>query len=132
MPAIADHLAGRRVLVVEDEYLIAMALKRWLQDEGADVVGPVPSVEQALDLIENEDALDAAVLDLNLGDGETAYPIADRLAVLRVPFLIVSGDVRASRPAVHPDRPCLAKPILASELIRSLDALIADQPTGAS
>ena len=66
MPEAAGPLVGRRVLVVEDEYLIAMQVKRWLQVAGCEVLGPVPSVDQALDLIETC-CPDAAVLDVDLG-----------------------------------------------------------------
>ena len=117
-------LRGCRVLLVEDEYLIAMEMQRWLSQEGVEVVGPVPSVEQALDLIQDEGPLDAALLDLNLGEGETAYPIADRLAALGVPFLFATGDVRVSSEPVYSGRPLLAKPILSQELLRSLGELL--------
>ncbi|WP_345822590.1 hypothetical protein ABC766_15095 [Methylobacterium fujisawaense] len=67
MSNAARPLSHRRILVVEDEYLIAMDVKRWLMAAGATVVGPVPSVERALGLIE-EGYIDAAVLDINLGE----------------------------------------------------------------
>ena len=59
-------LAGQRVLVVEDEYVIALEVGRALEDEGAEVVGPVASVSAALELIERTDRLDIAILDINL------------------------------------------------------------------
>lgn len=121
-------LIGCRVLVVEDEYLIAMELKRWLTSEGIEVIGPVPSVEQALDLIDDEDMLDAAVLDLNLGGGETAYPVADRLSALKVPFVFATGDVRVGSDTAYSNQPRLEKPILAPELLRSLGELIGASP----
>ncbi|MBE7246447.1 MAG: response regulator, partial [Actinomycetospora chiangmaiensis] len=68
---LTGSLAGRRILVVEDEYIIAVEVKRWLLAAGCDVLGPVPSVDQALDLVEDRRP-DAAVLDVNLGDGCTA------------------------------------------------------------
>jgi CheY-like chemotaxis protein len=118
-------LAGRRILVVEDEYLIAMDLKRWLRGAGVEVIGPVPSVDQALDLIEEEgNALDAAVLDINLGGGEVVYPAADRLSALGVPYLFATGDVRVHDDPAYRDRPRLEKPILDPELLRALERLI--------
>src|ERR1700710_974286 len=112
-------LAGRRVLVVEDEYLIASEVKRWLLAAGSEVIGPVPSVDQALDLIEDRRP-DAAVLDVNLGDGETVYPVADKLGVLSVPYLFATGDVKLADTSVYRHRPRLEKPFVETELVRAL------------
>lgn len=119
----ARPLAGRRVLIVEDEYLIAIEVKRWLRTAGATVAGPVPSAEQAFDLIEDE-SIDAAVLDLNLGDGDTAYPVADRLAALGVPYLFATGDMRVADTSAYRGRPRLEKPYLEAELIHALSDLL--------
>jgi CheY-like chemotaxis protein len=124
MPDHALSLDGRRVLIVEDEYLIAMEVKGWLQHAGAKVVGPVPSVERALDLIEDDD-IDAAVLDFNLGDGATALPIAARLDALGVPHLFATGDVQLGRGSSYEDRPRLEKPFVEAELVRAVGKLIA-------
>ena len=128
MPEAIEPLAGRRILVVEDEYLIAIELKRWLQEAGAAVLGPAPSVEQALDLIEDDGALDAAVLDINLGPGETVYPVADQLAALGVPSLFATGDVGSRNDPAHSARPRLEKPVIAPELLRALSDLIEAWP----
>lgn len=120
----AHSLAGRRILVVEDDYLIAMELKRWLQTAGYEVIGPVPSVDQALDLIEDE-GLDAAVLDINLGDGDTPYPVADRLELLRVPYLFAMGDVQKAKTGRYTEPPLLEKPCSKAEVLRTLSDLIA-------
>jgi CheY-like chemotaxis protein len=85
-----SSLRGRRVLVVEDEYLIAVALSDHLQAIGSTVIGPVPSVEQALQLIETNRKIDVAILDANLG-GVRAYPIADLLQARNIPFVFASG-----------------------------------------
>ena len=69
----SSALRDRRILVVEDEYLIAMSLQDGLESAGSIVVGPVPSVEKAIKKIESEPHIDAAVLDVNLG-GVLAYP----------------------------------------------------------
>lgn len=115
-------LDGRRVLVVEDEYLIAMEVKRWLRRAGAEVVGPVPNVERALDLIEDGE-IDAAVLDINLGDRGTAFSVADRLNALGVPHLFATGDVRATRGSDYDNRPRLEKPYVEAELVRAVEKL---------
>src|SRR5215212_5261546 len=68
----------KRVLLVEDEYMIAQDMAYELQLLGADVIGPVQSLDRALRLVEGEPDIDAGFLDINL-NGELAYPIADAL-----------------------------------------------------
>jgi len=116
-------LAGRRILVVEDEFLIAMEIQRWLHAAGAEVVGPVPTVSEALSLIDGGH-LDAAVLDVNLGDGDTSYPVADRLAVLGIPHLFATGETGAAEARDYGDRPRREKPFVQDDLIGSLRDLI--------
>ena len=122
MPEPLPSLAGRRILVVEDEYLIAMEVKRWLLAAGAEVIGPVPSVDQALDLID-DDGLHAAVLDVNLGDGDRVYPVADKLAAGGVPYLFATGDVMVIETSGYQHRPRVKKPYLEAELVRALAKL---------
>jgi DNA-binding response OmpR family regulator len=119
MPPPIAPLDGRRILVVEDEYLIAIELKRWLMTAGATVIGPVPSVDQALDLIE-DDTPDGAVLDVNLGDGDTVYEVADKLGAVGVPYLFATGDVKLAETSVYRHRPRLEKPFVEAELVRAL------------
>ena len=104
--------------------MIATALKHWLHEAGAEVIGPVPSVDQALDLIEDH-RLDGAVLDINLGDGDTSYPVADRLDVLRVPYLFATGEVLKATASGHSAPPVLEKPCSKADLLRMLGDLIA-------
>ena len=86
----SSALRDRRILVVEDEYLIAMSLQDALETAGSIVVGPVPSVDKALQTIDSEPHIDAAVLDVNLG-GALAYPVADMLVARKIPFVFTSG-----------------------------------------
>ena len=86
----SSPLRDRRILVVEDEYLIAMSLQDALETAGSVVLGPVPSVEKAIKTIESEASIDAAVLDVNLG-GVLAYPVADMLIARKIPFVFTSG-----------------------------------------
>jgi CheY-like chemotaxis protein len=86
----SSPLRDRRILVVEDEYLIAMSLQDALESAGSIVVGPVPSVDKAIQTIDLEPHIDAAVLDVNLG-GAFAYPVADRLIAVKIPFVFTSG-----------------------------------------
>lgn len=90
-------IEGRRLLLVEDEYVLALGLADTLGDMGADVLGPVASVADALKLVESLPEIDAAVLDVNLGN-EEVYPVADALAARGVPFLFATANARASLP----------------------------------
>jgi CheY-like chemotaxis protein len=115
----SSALRDRRILVVEDEYLIAVTLSDQLEGVGSIVVGPVPSVERAMKAIESDPEIDAAILDINLG-GVMAYPIADALLARNIPFVFTSGyddDVLRTRyPQV---RNCL-KPYLFREMEKAL------------
>jgi CheY-like chemotaxis protein len=122
-----DNLHKLRVLVVEDEYVIALDLASALLELGAEVIGPVPSVEQALSVIrEHADALDAAVLDINLGS-ETAYPVAEVLREQRVPFVFATGYDGWSIPDAYGDVPRCYKPVDAADVIRFLERRTAPQ-----
>ena len=83
-------LQGCRVLVVEDEYMLAYDLCRTLQDAGACVLGPVESVDGAIALLKQERDIHGAVLDINLG-GQMVFPVADALALRGVPFVFATG-----------------------------------------
>lgn len=102
-------LRDRRILAVEDEYYLAMDLERELTGVGAAVIGPAPSVEQALTLIDAEPAIDAAVLDINLG-GELAYPVADALRARGIPFLFATGYSDRDLCIRYPNVPRCEKP----------------------
>src|SRR3712207_5263467 len=87
-------LRGRRVLVVEDEYFIADDVAKALRTLGAEVVGPVPTREEALAIISGQE-VHLAVLDINLQD-QMVYPVADALRDRGVPFVFATGyDARA-------------------------------------
>ncbi|MGP7796840.1 response regulator [Sphingomonas sp. CLY1604] len=83
-------LNDRRILVVEDEYMLAHDLCDALQEAGAIPIGPEPSVQAALMRIASEEQIDAAILDVNLNN-ETVFPVADLLTDRHVPFLFASG-----------------------------------------
>ena len=86
----ARALQGRRLLVVEDDYVLAEDLKRELELMGAEVLGPAPSVEGALRLLSVEPRPDVVLLDLNLG-GEMAFPVADALQERGILFAFTTG-----------------------------------------
>jgi two-component SAPR family response regulator len=88
---MTEHtLRDCRILVVEDEYILANELQIELSDRGATVLGPIAMLEEAMELIDQEHDIDAAILDVNL-DGEMVYPAADLLARLGVPFVFTTG-----------------------------------------
>ena len=101
-------LAGKRILVVEDEYFIAKGLARDLRKAGAVVLGPVPTAGEALALVAAE-PLDGAVLDVSLRDG-MAFPVADALAEKGVSFVFATGYASSALPAPYAAMACCEKP----------------------
>ncbi len=90
MPAVAiSALAGLRILVVEDEYMVAEHIAMMLEDFGCDVVGPVGTIEEALKFV-NDGVLGGALLDTNLR-GDSSAPIAVALRAASVPFVVATG-----------------------------------------
>jgi CheY-like chemotaxis protein len=85
-----QSLSGLRILVAEDEFMIATDLARELADAGATVLGPTASLEKTLQLIEAESSIDASILDINL-QGDMIFPAADLLRERGVPFLFATG-----------------------------------------
>lgn len=81
--------AGRRILIVEDEYLLADETRYQLEQLGAIVAGPTGQIDVALQLIDDEQ-VDAAILDIHL-DGELVFPVAERLLTLNIEFVFASG-----------------------------------------
>lgn len=113
-----------RLLVVEDEPLIAMALAQDLSKLGWDIVGPAATVDEALRLVADTPP-DAAVLDVNLG-GELVYPIAEWLRDRKVPFVFCSGYEHLDTHSAYDQWPRVRKPVdiqlLDSELRRARKA----------
>lgn len=119
------RLRGRRVLVVEDEALVAMLVEDELLGAGAAIVGPALTITDALRLIEAAAAdggIDAAVLDINIG-GKHVSPVAVRLAALGVPFLFATGYGGDCDTGGHGAAPTLRKPFAPEMLIAAVEAL---------
>lgn len=114
-------LDGKRILVVEDEYLIAADLKRSLRDRGAEVVGPVGDLAKGLALA-RYGGLDAAVLDINL-EGDASFPIADVLAKDGVPFVFLTGYDAWSLPDAYAGTTTLAKPYINAAVMSAVELL---------
>jgi CheY-like chemotaxis protein len=112
-------LAGRCVLVVEDEMLILMMIEDMLADLGCETVVAAASVEQALTKMETH-AFDVAMLDANLS-GSSSDPIADALAARNVPFFFATGQRNGKGQSDrYPNRPVLKKPFGLEDLQESL------------
>ncbi|HZX80836.1 MAG TPA: response regulator [Lysobacter sp.] len=92
-----EGIEGLRLLLVEDEYVLALGLADVLGDLGAIVLGPVATVDDALALVERVPEIDGAVLDVNLGQ-EVAYPVADALIARGIPFLFATANDRTRLP----------------------------------
>jgi PAS domain S-box-containing protein len=108
-PAAPKIAYGRRVLVVEDEALVAMMIQEFLTEYGHSVVGPIGRASEAL-LAAKETDYDAAILDINLGDG-MAYPVADILSARGVPFVFITGYEADTVEDRFSHVPVLQKPI---------------------
>ena len=90
MPLGEGILAGRRILIVEDEYFLADDLRQILHEHHAETLGPASTIAKALALINAGGRIDCAVLDLNLR-GQVAYPISAALHQRKIPFLFATG-----------------------------------------
>jgi CheY-like chemotaxis protein len=109
-PLAGANLRGLRLLVVEDEYLLAEDLRQSLERLGVEVLGPVPTVAQALQLLRSEEPLDGAILDVNL-QGDYIFPVLDLLRERRVPFVLATGYDAWALPAAYADAPRCDKPL---------------------
>ncbi len=111
-----------RILIVEDEPLIAMMLEDFLDILGRQVVGVADSVSSALPLLA-AGGIDAAIVDVNLSDGEKCWPIADALAVAGTPFIVATGGGDDMIAEGHKHRPILAKPFTMDSIEQALESL---------
>ena len=114
----ADVINQNPILVVEDEFLIALDIVAALENAGLAVVGPASTVSDALTAIQSG-PLRGALLDAHLG-GESASRIADVLTARRLPFAFVSGYGRESLPPAHSAAPLIRKPFTDQELLAAV------------
>jgi DNA-binding response OmpR family regulator len=117
-------LLGRRILVVENDPILGLGYEDILIGAGAEVIGPVASVAEAEDIV-NENDISAALLDIRLDDGEV-WPVARLLARKSVPFAFCTGffDPNGLQ-ATWPGRPVLGKPTNPQRLINTLANMLA-------
>ncbi len=121
-PSANPATAVRRILVVDDEPLVAILLEDALQEFGYQVVGPVENLRAAIQLA-NSERIDAAIVDINM-DGQVSDAVADKLMERGIPFIFVSGHARANG-LRYAQVPLLRKPFSVEDLQRALEAILA-------
>jgi DNA-binding response OmpR family regulator len=123
----APELEGQHILIVEDEMVVSMELELALREAGAEVIGPASSVSSALAAITSAQALDLAVLDINLG-GAAAYPVADLLKSRGIPFVFATGYGADEVSVHHADAVYLGKPVTMHQVTAALAKLARHHP----
>lgn len=113
-----DDLQGLRVLVVEDETLVAMLIEEYLAELGCAVAASVRRVDRALEHV-SPDAVDVAVLDVNVA-GEDVGPVVEALAQHRIPFIFASGYGGTGIKSEWSGYPVVQKPFTTAELKKAL------------
>jgi CheY-like chemotaxis protein len=118
MPDI-NIFGGRRILLVEDDYFIVMQMVQDLEKSGAQVIGPVPSVEKALDRIEKLSGISGAILDIYV-QGELVFPVAEELRKRQISFVFASGYDAAIIPHKFADVALIQKPASVEQIAKVL------------
>lgn len=111
-------LQGKRVLIVEDEMLVAMNLEDTLMDLGLEVADTAMQLGSAVELARNS-VIDVAVLDINL-HGERSYPVAEILIERRIPFIFATGYGHTEGERIYSSVPVLTKPYSSCDLKKAL------------
>ena len=109
----------KRVLILEDDAIMAFDLADQLSMAGFQVVGPAITADEALKLLATE-GCDVATLDVNLGGGRTSEPVAIELRRLAIPFVVVSGYASEQHSAVFREAPLVVKPVRFDRLLKAL------------
>ncbi len=119
----AYHVMSRkRVLVVEDEMVVAMLVEDMLAELGYEVASVVSRVDDAMKLVDSGN-FDIAVLDVHL-NGRAVFPFADALAKRKIPYMFATGYGERGIPPEHAQRPILQKPFRSEDLKRALMRLV--------
>ena len=109
-------LLGKRILIMEDEFFLALCVGQVLEEQGCAVIGPATSVQEGLDLVEKKPKVDGAILDINL-NGEMVYPVAKELMDRNIPFVFTTGYRPLDLPSFYYGIPRLEKPVEAGLFI---------------
>jgi DNA-binding response OmpR family regulator len=113
--------SARRVLLVEDDWMISLMLHEMIEELGFSVEGPISTLIEGVASAEITD-VDFAVLDYDLGNGNNAVPIANILTARQIPFAFATGRGREEISAEFADIPLIYKPVLPEELLRVISA----------
>ena len=116
-------LHARRILVVEDEYMLAADLEMELLDAGAIVLGPFGTLATAIEFIGTKQKIDGAILDVNLR-GEMIFPAADLLIERGVPFVLTTGYDASAIPSRFEHCARCSKPISMAKIAQAIGRLI--------
>lgn len=119
----ADILEGKRVLIVEDEFFVAVQIEDALQSFGCETSGPYSTLELAGQASRRE-PVDIAILDINL-NGEYVYPLADELRERGIPFVFLTGYASTDLPEVYRSMPRLQKPFDSAAIRDLMQRLLA-------
>ena len=124
---MSNALQGKKILLAEDFFGLAIMVRQMLENAGCVVVGPVPSVEKGLAIAEGE-SLDGALLDVSLKDGKV-FPLAQRLQERQVPFIFATAyDDAWAIPEQYRGAPRVTKPFSEEELHKQMTTIFAESP----
>jgi CheY-like chemotaxis protein len=113
-----EALASKRVLIVEDEFFVAIQIESALQSFGCETIGPFTRLDVAIQASRRE-RFDLAVLDINLNQ-TLVYPLADELSLRRIPFVFLTGYAHADLPETYRSLPRIQKPFDPRTIKRAL------------
>ncbi|MCW5692264.1 MAG: hypothetical protein KIT48_07865 [Pseudolabrys sp.] len=126
MSGASGPLAGKRGLVLEDEFLIALDLEELLQGAGAEVLA-VPGIDKALEALRDKGPWDFGILDRHLGN-TTSASVAAAFAERKIPFVFLTGSRSGGASAqTLPDAPVIEKPYQPETLIKAIEKLLGGQ-----
>jgi DNA-binding response OmpR family regulator len=125
MPA-TKIFQGLRVLLVEDELMISLLFEDMLQEFGCEIVGPACDLERAADLARDQEGIDVAILDVNLG-GRLVFPVAETLAARGVPVLFATGLGAEGLPEAWRGHETVQKPMSMDQLAAALGHVLRDR-----
>ena len=113
---------SKKILLIEDEPMIAMLLEDFIDMAGHEAVGPSETLDAALAAVESG-GFDAAIMDINL-NGQKAWAVADALRTRAIPFAISSGAADSEIPKTYADAPLLKKPYMLMDVQSVIDQLL--------
>ncbi|MGC1860827.1 MAG: response regulator [Methylocystis sp.] len=123
-----NPLQGLRILIVEDNPYIVLALEEMLVEQGLVIAGVASTIEQALHLAASGQ-IDLALLDVNIGERKID-PVAETLTRRKKPFIFTTGCGRAGLPEAFLDRPIVEKPFYIEEILQTLRSALASASSG--